>query len=407
MLPSSERLRNLEDWVGQELSGKWRLDELLGVGGMAAVYGATERTGKRVAVKLLHAYYADDEEVRRRFLREGYAANRVKHPAVISAQADGVAEGGLPFLVLELIAGCPLDRVMDEERTLTPRRVLHIADQVLDALIAAHAEGVVHRDLKPDNLIVDELDTVCVVDFGIAYLDDTGPGPRMTMQGCAMGTPAYMAPEQARGDWDAVGETTDLWSLGATMFALLTGRDVFIGTPNAVLVATVTRAAPPVRQIAPDVPPAVAAIVDRALAFEPAGRWQSARAMQLAVREVLASEPASNNVPTLVPVAGPRPARRRHDGWQPAAVAAAGALTIALAGSGDYLAARFAGVAQAETGIAAAAAAITEGARAWGSGRAAPCDSASDRSGPERASCRPSPDGSPPPCPARDSSPPR
>lgn len=406
MLPSSERLRNPEDWLGQELSGKWRLDELLGVGGMAAVYAATERTGKRVAVKLLHAYYADDADVRRRFLREGYAANRVKHPAVISAQADGVAAGGLPFLVLELIAGCPLDRVMDEELTLAPRRVLHIVDQVLDALIAAHAEGVVHRDLKPDNLIVDELDTVCVVDFGIAYLDDTGPDPRMTVQGCAMGTPAFMAPEQARGDWDAVGETTDLWSLGATMFALLTGRDVFIGTPHAVLVATVTRPAPPIRQVMPEVPPAVAAIVDRALAFEPARRWQSARAMQLAVREVLASEPASNNVPTLVPVAGPRP-RRRRGGWQPFLVAAAGALTITLAGSGDYLARRVAAVPRVEPALAAAVEAVIAEAPAWGSEPALPCDTASDRNEPEPASCRRSRDACHPPCPARDSSPPQ
>ncbi len=405
MLPSSERQRHPEDWIGTELCGKWRLDELLGVGGMAAVYAATERTGKRVAVKLLHAYFVDDPGVRRRFLREGYAANRVKHPAVISARADGVAEGGVPFLVLDLFDGQPLDHVIDQERRLPPRRVLHIAEQVLDALIAAHAEGVLHRDLKPDNLILDEDDTVRVVDFGIAYLEDTGPGPRMTVQGCAMGTPGFMAPEQASGDWDAVNETTDLWALGATMFTLLTGRDVFIGGPNAVLLATVTRRAPALRTLAPDVPPSVAAIVDRALAFEPEERWQSAQAMQLAVRSVLAAGRDPNDVPTLVPVAKTAGQSRRGDGLWSVLVAATGALTIGLAGSTDYLDAQTTSVLALTPILNGTLDVVTQGARGSGSEPAPACGTASDRSAPGSASCRPSPDACPPPSPARGSSP--
>jgi serine/threonine-protein kinase len=333
MLPSSERLRHPDDWVGEELCGKWRIDELIGVGGMAAVYAATARDGTRVAIKLLHAYFADDDDMRRRFLREGYAANRVKHPAVVSAHADGVAPGDLAFLVLELLEGAPLDELVDDEGRLPTDRVLRIADQVLDALAAAHDEGVLHRDLKPENLIVDGDDVVRLVDFGIAYLDDQGPGPRMTVQGYAMGTPGFMAPEQARGDWDEVDGTTDLWSLGATMFALITGHDVFMGSPNQVLVASMTKEAPPIHDLAPDLPAEVAAIIDRSLAFEQGDRWPNARAMQRAVRHALGLRAA--NVSTLAPVtAAERP--RTSTSWQPLLVAGVGALTIALAGATEY-----------------------------------------------------------------------
>jgi serine/threonine protein kinase len=382
MLPTSERQRHPEDWVGEELCGKWRIDELIGVGGMAAVYSATQRDGKRVAIKLLHAYYQNDDSIRKRFRREGFAANRVKHPAVVSATGDGIADGGLPFLVLDLLEGVALDQVAADEGKLPAERVLRIADQVLDALIAAHEVGVIHRDLKPDNLIVDDDDTVHVVDFGIAYLEDTGPGPRMTVQGCAMGTPGFMAPEQARGDWNDVCASTDLWSLGATMFSLLTGRDVFVGSPNGVMVATVTSQAPPIRKLLPSLPSPVAAIIDRALAFEPAQRWESARNMQLAVRQVLGLARGAGDVPTLVPIARGEGSRQRSS-WQPLFVAALGAAAIALAGSTDYLSARFGSVPVVKPGLATTVKAITLEVHASESGRVVPCGNASDRNGAE------------------------
>ncbi len=405
MLPSSDRARNPEDWVGVELCGKWRLEELIGVGGMATVFAATDRSGTRVAVKLLHAYYANDEDVRRRFLREGYAANRVKHPAVVSARADGIEAGGLPFLVLELLDGVALDRVIEREGPLDPGRVLDIADQVLDALSAAHAQGVVHRDLKPDNLIVGSDGAICVVDFGIAYLESQGPGPRMTVQGYAMGTPSFMAPEQARGDIDAVGERTDIWSLGATMFSLLTGRDVFIGSPQAVLVATVTRQAPPVRSLAPKVPPAIAAIVDRALAFDPSERWQSARGMQLAIAGLRAKH--HHDVPTLVPVAATCGDSRHPLRWQSWVAAAAGAVAISLAGATDYLSVQLGAVPVVKPVLATTVEVIISEARASESESAAPCGTACDRNASESASCLPSHDACPLPAPAHDSSRPR
>lgn len=404
MLPSSERLKHPDEWVGEELCGKWRIEELVGVGGMASVYAATAWDGSRVAIKLLHTYYADDDDVRMRFLREGYAANRVKHPAVISASADGVTPCGLPFLVLDLLDGVGLDAVQDELGTLPSERVLRIADQVLDALAAAHDIGILHRDLKPDNLVIDDQDNVSLVDFGIAYLDDRGPGPRMTVQGCPMGTPGFMAPEQARGEWDEVDATTDLWALGATMFTLLTGREVFMGPPNMVLVASMTRRAPPIQEVMPEVPRAVAAIIDRALAFSREERWQSARIMQLAVRQALGIATSRKN-PTLAPVAGVRTPHRTRASWKPFVAAAAGAMAIALAGSTDYLRPHLGELPRVRPVLAATLEAITSAARASESEPAAPCDTASGQIAPEPASCRPSPDACRQPCPARDSSP--
>jgi serine/threonine-protein kinase len=163
--------------------------------------------------------------------------------------------------------------------------VLLAIDQVLDVLVAAHAQGVVHRDLKPENLFLTRSGQVKVLDFGIAHLRESKRASRLTQAGDAMGTPAYMAPEHARGLWDEVDARSDLWSVGASMFHLLSGLVVHDGrTVNEQLLAAMTVSAPKLVTVAGGVSPAISALVDRALAFEKDGRWPDARTMRAALR---------------------------------------------------------------------------------------------------------------------------
>jgi serine/threonine-protein kinase len=168
--------------------------------------------------------------------------------------------------------------------------VLAVADQVLDALAAAHEKGVVHRDLKPENLFLTRDGVVKLLDFGIGALKELKGVPTSTLSGATMGTPAFMAPEQARGRWDEVDGQTDLWALGATMFTLLTGEYVHEGqTVNETLALAVTQPARRIKALRQDLPERVAALIDKALAYAKAHRFTNARAMQAEVRLVYAA----------------------------------------------------------------------------------------------------------------------
>jgi eukaryotic-like serine/threonine-protein kinase len=273
--------------VGLVLRGKWRLDGLLGVGGMAAVYAGTHRNGKRGAVKMLHQELSAEEDVRKRFLREGYVANAVGHPGAVSVLDDDLAEDGSVFLVMELLEGQTLEARASAAPggRLPAAEVLAAADQLLDTLAAAHDKGIVHRDLKPDNVFLTRDGKVKILDFGLARLQDAQPGSRMTQTGTAMGTPAFMPPEQALGNWAEVGPRSDLWAVGALMFTLLTGRLVHTAdTLNKLLLAAMTRPVDPLRNVMPGAPAELAAVVDRALAFDTGSRWPDAAAMRAAVR---------------------------------------------------------------------------------------------------------------------------
>ncbi len=273
--------------VGTWLRDKWKLDALLGIGGMAAVYSATHRNGKRAAVKMLHPQSAADPSLRARFLREGYLANQVGHPGAVSILDDDITEEGYVYLVMELLEGDTLEDLRIENGgTLTVHDVLPIVDQTLDVLVAAHDRKIVHRDIKPANLFVTLHGTVKVLDFGIARLDDTSAARTATTTfASAMGTVGFMAPEQARGRWEFVDARTDLWSLGATMFELLTGHLVHqAATSNEMLLAAMTQHATPIAGRVPGLHQATATIVDRALAYERDDRWPDARTMQNAVR---------------------------------------------------------------------------------------------------------------------------
>jgi eukaryotic-like serine/threonine-protein kinase len=292
--------------LGKVLRGKLRLDALLGVGGMAAVYAATHRNGSRVAVKILHPELGGQPHLRSRFLKEGYAANRVDHGGVVRVIDDDEAEDGSLFLVMELLDGESLDaRAARGGGALPADEVLAIADQVLDVLDAAQEKGIVHRDLKPENVFLTRDGTVKVLDFGIARLRELSSGSGATQVGTIMGTPTYMPPEQARGLWKDVDARSDIWAIGATMFALLTGEPVHSGrTPNEILLAAMSHRAPPVRDRRPGISDATAQVVDRALAFEKEARWPRARTMQDAVRHAyhaLYDTPISSHPPITVP----------------------------------------------------------------------------------------------------------
>jgi serine/threonine protein kinase len=277
--------------LGMVLQDKWKLDALLGVGGMAAVYAATHRNGKRVAVKVLHGELSHDEEVKRRFLQEGYAANTIQHEGAVSVLDDDVAPDGSAFIVMELLEGETLEqRWARSGFRLPPREVLAIADQVLDVLAAAHAKNVVHRDIKPENLFLTKNGVVKVLDFGIARVLEArqARSSTSTRAGMVMGTPAYMAPEQALAHWDEVDGRTDLWAVGATMFTLLVGRHVHEGdSGNEQMIRAATQVPPSVSTLERGLPPSVIQIVDRALAFQKDARWPDATTMQQAVREAL------------------------------------------------------------------------------------------------------------------------
>ncbi len=277
----SDLLTTARSRVGAVLRGKYRLDRLLGIGGMACVYAATHlHNADRVAVKILHRELAIDGGLRARFLREGDAANRVGHPGTVRALDDDVAEDGSLFMVMDLLDGETLHaRWRHRGHRLGAREVVRLVCEVLDVLSSAHARGIVHRDLKPENLFLTRDGKVKVLDFGLARPREGSPTETRT--GAVFGTPAFMAPEQALGKTSEVDAQSDLWAVGATAFLLLTGRLVHQAkTTEETLVLAATQAALPTGSVDPGVPAAIARVVDRALAFHKADRWPSARAMR-------------------------------------------------------------------------------------------------------------------------------
>jgi serine/threonine-protein kinase len=283
--------------IGTTLRGKWTLDALLGIGGMGCVYAASHRNGKRVAIKILKPEWAAQPEIVRRFLREGYVANRIGHPGAVSILDDDITDDGAPFLVMDLLEGEGLGRRLGRgpaEDHAAPFTV----SEVLDVLVEAHAAGIIHRDLKPDNLFLTNDGLVKVLDFGTARLQEIGGEPFDTQSGVLMGTPSFMPPEQARGLWDEVDGRSDLWALGATMYTWLTGQHVRSAkTTNHELFRAMTEPVPSILVARPDVPRACARIIDRALAFDAKDRWADADAMRVAVREARESPEAVETAP--------------------------------------------------------------------------------------------------------------
>jgi serine/threonine-protein kinase len=287
--------------IGQTLRDKWTLERLIGSGGMAAVYEARHRNGARAAVKLLHPEMSQREDVRERFRREGYAANKVAHRGAVQVLDDDVAEDGSAFLVMELLEGESLAARANRQNGIEVGELLGVMDEILDVLIAAHKQGIVHRDLKPDNIFLANDGRVKLLDFGIARVADAMPSSFKTKMGTALGTAPYMAPEQALGKLSEVDGRSDLFAVGATMFRLLARRRIHEAPSDAeLLVAMATKPAPPLASVAPSVPPHVCTLVDRALAYLAERRYPDAATMQRDLRAVRAGEPPPHAVQQLM-----------------------------------------------------------------------------------------------------------
>jgi serine/threonine-protein kinase len=277
-------VQRAEARVGSVLCGKYLLDSLLGVGGMAAVYAATHRNGNRVAVKMLHTALSMEMDLRKRFLREGYVANAVNHPGVVRVLDDDTDEDGSIFLVMDLVVGASAETISEwRGGRVDPEIVVAISHQLLDIVAAAHANGVIHRDIKPDNICLTRDGTVKLLDFGVARMRDTATATR---EGTTIGTPAFMAPEQALGKVKEIDVLSDVYAVGAVMFTMLSGRFVQEGeSANELLIMAATRRARSLADVVSDVPTPIVDVVDRALVFEKALRWPSAAAMRDALEQ--------------------------------------------------------------------------------------------------------------------------
>jgi eukaryotic-like serine/threonine-protein kinase len=277
--------------IGHVLRGKYRVDSVLGIGGMAVVYAATHRNKKRFALKILHPELSMRSDIRQRFLREGYAANSLGHPGAVAILDEDIAEDGAAFLVMELLEGASTEALWEASgRRLPASVVLVIAHELLDLLAVAHEMSIVHRDIKPANLFVARDGALKVLDFGIARVKDVSAEASTTNTGTMLGTPAFMAPEQAGGLSSEIDGRTDLWGTGATLFTLLSGEHVHRGeTPTQMAIQAATQPARSLSSVLPEAPAPIVALVDRALSFAKADRWDGARAMRDAV---LAAEQA-------------------------------------------------------------------------------------------------------------------
>jgi serine/threonine protein kinase len=302
-----------EPLVGRLIAGHYRVDACIGEGGVSLVYRGRDLTrGRPVAIKVLPRAAAAVDELAQRFRREIAAAQRIDHPSVPTIYASGTLDDGTMFMILELLDGRLLSQII-EGGALESRRALILARQILVSLDAAHRIGIVHRDVKPKNVMVVNvggLETVKLFDFGIASNDRAAI--KLTLPGSAFGTPGYISPEMARGD--RVDARADVYSVGVTLYELVTGRLPFRSDDELALIrAHIHEPPPPPRSIDAAIPPQLEALIMQALRKSPAERFPSAQAMIDAIDQLLS----------------PR-ARERRWPWMALAAAVAAALSLGL-----------------------------------------------------------------------------
>ncbi|MFO0597321.1 MAG: protein kinase [Myxococcaceae bacterium] len=295
---------------------RYQVERLLGAGGFGSVYKAQHiHTGQMVALKLLKKSLGADAGMLERFLREARAAAAVGSEHIVKVNDAGLSPDGQAFLALEFLDGMDLNELAQRERPLPHVRVAMIALQVLEGLGAAHARGIVHRDMKPANVFITrrrdergtERDFVKLLDFGISKMHGDAGTSGLTMTGVAMGTPSYMAPEQFF-DARSVDARADVYSVSAMLYELLSGRLPLDAESYAHLIVKVRTELPvPLNQVAPQVPMPLAQVVTVGLAKDPAQRWQSAKEFSDALRSSLAMAPAGSTPAFLPSSSSPRP----------------------------------------------------------------------------------------------------
>ena len=291
------------------IGGRYELGELLGRGGMAEVRkGHDTRLGRVVAIKRLRTDLASDATFQARFRREAQSAASLNHPAIVAVYDTGeepASDGSgvsQPYIVMEFVAGRTLRDILREGRKILPERALEITSGVLSALDYSHRAGIIHRDIKPGNVMLTPSGDVKVMDFGIARAISDASST-MTQTAAVVGTAQYLSPEQARGE--TVDSRSDVYSAGCLVYELLTGRPPFVGdSPVAVAYQHVREPARPPSDHDTDLPPAVDAIVMKALAKRLEDRYQSAAAMRSDIERYLAGRPVQAPVP---PPADPTP----------------------------------------------------------------------------------------------------
>jgi serine/threonine-protein kinase len=323
--------------IGQRIAS-YRITALVGEGAMGKVYAAqhVDIPALRVAIKCLRRLYADDDTAVARFFNEARAAMAVRHPSIVDVLDVGWSPDGMPYLVMELLAGETLARRLSRGR-IPVSETVDLARQVTSALSAAHREGIVHRDLKPENLFLvagdpGEAARVKILDFGVAKLrHDLPEGSGHTRTGSIIGTPAYMSPEQCRGLSREIDGRADIYSLGVILYEMLAGRPPFVGEAGGdTMIMQVRDEPPPVSSFVAGVPARLEGVIRRALAKSPADRFHRAEEMQAALAGNYRTElgwsapvertpvPATPSAPTVPSIAAPtgdgrrRPPRRRY-----------------------------------------------------------------------------------------------
>jgi beta-lactam-binding protein with PASTA domain/predicted Ser/Thr protein kinase len=308
--------------IGQLLDGRYRVESLLAHGGMATVYlGTDTRLDRTVALKIMHAELANDEDFVRRFVAEARSVARLSHPNVVTVYDQG-ADGRTLYLAMEYVPGRTLRDLLNVRGQLGPRAALDIMDSVLAGLAAAHDAGIAHRDVKPENVLLGDGRTVKVADFGLARLLT---GTSHTKSGMLIGTAAYLAPEQVSGG--AADVRTDVYAAGIMLFELLTGRQPHTAdTPLAVAYKHVNEVVPPPSSIIPGLPPALDALVALATSRDPDLRPADAGQFLRAITgarggvppggPVAARPPGPATDPSAAETAAPRPAAT-PGGWPP------------------------------------------------------------------------------------------
>jgi serine/threonine-protein kinase len=347
--------------AGRLLGGRYQVGELLGYGGMAEVHhGRDLRLGRDVAIKMLRADLARDATFQMRFGREAQNAAALNHPAIVAVYDTGEERGAsgesLPYIVMEFVNGRTLKEVLVAEGPLMPRRALEISADICAALEFSHRHGIIHRDIKPGNVMLTQTGQVKVMDFGIARALASGAST-MTQTSAVIGTAQYLSPEQARGE--AVDARSDVYATGCVVFELLTGHPPFVGdNPVSVAYQHVREDPKPPSDSNRDVTPDIDAIVLKALAKNPLNRYQSAAEMRAdllraaAGRPVLATPVLRNDQTAMVPTPpnmgphGPRqtmparvgnPQRRRASTWVMVALSLLGLIAVVAIGTGIYL----------------------------------------------------------------------
>ena len=305
-----------DDLTGRVLAGRYRLNRPIAAGGMAEVWEATDQTlARRVAVKILHPHLARDESFVRRFRQEAVAAARLAHPSIVSVY-DTVADQGTNAIVMELVSGTTMRADLDQHGPMQLAAVLAIGTQVADALGAAHASGLVHRDVKPANILLSSDGRVLVADFGIAKAAE---GADLTSDGSMVGTAKYLAPEQVEGT--AIDGRADLYALGVVLYEALAGTPPFVAdNDTGTALARLHRDPTPLRQLRPQVPATVEHVVTRALSRYPDDRYPDAASMRRALLDAGADPSQAPAVAQAAVAAdtGERPAARRRPAPPPA-----------------------------------------------------------------------------------------